>query len=125
MLRNGHSMIGFLAKGAKNWFQYCLNPQSSRHFLNLKAIQGQSEGIAIDPELQDSVLLPKGFTECMYHVRNVSEVESIIKKLVDSGRTKSQTGKEMRVLHDSESDGFLFYTKILGNFTRIQCNGAI
>ena len=47
-----------LAKGggAKKRFQYCLNPNSSRHISYFRAIQGHSGGIAIDPELQDNVL---------------------------------------------------------------------
>ena len=43
----------------KKRFQYCLNPNSSRHTLYFRAIQGQPGGIAIDPELQDNVLIPK------------------------------------------------------------------
>ena len=74
--------ISILAKGggANKRFQYCLNPNSSRHISYFRAIQGHSEriatdpeGIATDPELQDNVLLPKGFTEYI-HVGNVSEL---------------------------------------------------
>ena len=59
-------------------------------------------GNAIDPELPDNVLLPKGFTEYIYHVGNVSEVHSIIKSGLIPGGQKSQTRKTIRVLHDSE-----------------------
>ena len=59
VLRNGHSTIGFL-------------------FWQKEAIQGHVGGIAFDPELQDNVLLPKGFTKYTNHVGNVSEVHSII-----------------------------------------------
>ena len=45
--------------------------------MHFTAIQGHSGGIPIDPELQDNVLLPKGFTEYIYHVGNVSEVGGI------------------------------------------------
>ena len=57
--------ISVLAKGggAKKRFQYCLNPNSSNHLLYLRAIQGHSGDNAVDPELQDNVLLPEGFTE--------------------------------------------------------------
>ena len=70
--------ISILAKGggAKKRFQYCLNPNSSRHIPYFRTIQGQSGGIAIDPELPDNVLLPKGLTEYIYHAGNVSEVHS-------------------------------------------------
>ena len=67
VLRNSHSTIGFQSwqkeEGAKKRFQYCLNPNSSRHMSYLREIQVHSEGIAVDPELQDNVLLPKGLTE--------------------------------------------------------------
>ena len=69
-------------------FQYCLNPNFSNHFLNLRAIQGHSGGNALDPELQDNVLLPEGFTEYIYHVWNASEMNSIIRSgLIPGGRS--------------------------------------
>ena len=46
-------------------FQYCLNPNYLQQFLYLRAIQGHS-GSAINPSLQDNVLLPQGFTEYMF-----------------------------------------------------------
>ena len=68
----GHLKIGYQlwqkGGGAKKRFQYCLNPNSSNEFLYLRAIQRHSGDNAIDPELQDNVLLPKGFTEYIYHV---------------------------------------------------------
>ena len=56
--------ISTLAKGrgAKKRFQYCVNPNSSNQFLYLRAIQGHSGDNAVDPALQDKVLLPKEFT---------------------------------------------------------------
>ena len=55
--------ISKLAKrgGAKNRFQYRLNPNSSTQFLYLRAIQRYLGESAIDPAFQDKVLLPKGF----------------------------------------------------------------
>ena len=66
--------ISFLAKGGgpKKWFQYCLNPNSSKHFLYLRAIRGHSGGNLVDPALQDNVLLPDDVAEYIYHVGNVS-----------------------------------------------------
>ena len=46
-------------------------------FLYLRAIQGHSGDNAVDPALQDNVMLPKGFTE--YLVGNASELNSIIR----------------------------------------------
>ena len=73
--------ISILAQGggAKKRFQYCLNPKSSNQFLCLRAIRGHSGDNAVDPAMQDDVLLPKGFTEYIYHVGNASEVSSLIR----------------------------------------------
>ena len=82
--------ISILAKGGgpKKRFQYCLKPNSFRNFLYFRAIQGHSGGNIIDPELQDNVLLPEGFAEYVYHVRNVSEMHSIMRSgLIPGGRS--------------------------------------
>ena len=84
--------ISILAKGvgggAEKRFQCCLNPYSSRHFLCLRQNQGHSGDNAIDPELQDTVLLPEGFTEYIYNVGNASEMNSIIRSwLISGGRS--------------------------------------
>ena len=85
--------ISTLAKGGgeKKRFQYCLNPNSPNQFLYLRAIQGHSGSGVIDPALQDNVLLPEGFTECIYHVGNASELRSIILKRFDSRRKKGSS----------------------------------
>ena len=72
--------ITFLAKGKgpKKRLHYCLNPNSSNHFLYFRAIQGHSGGNLVDPTLQDNVLLSGDFTDYIYHVGNVSEIQSII-----------------------------------------------
>ena len=57
-----------------------LYPNSSNHFLSLTAIQGHSGDYAIDLELQDNVLLPKGFTEYIYHAGDASGMNSIIRR---------------------------------------------
>ena len=54
--------------GPKKRFQYCLNPNSSTHFLYLRAIQGHSGDNLVDPALQDNVLLPDDFTGYIYHI---------------------------------------------------------
>ena len=61
--------ISVLARGGgqKKRFQCCLNLNYSQKFQYLRAIQGHS-GSTINPALQDSVLLPEGFTEYIYHV---------------------------------------------------------
>ena len=99
--------ISTLAKGggAKKRFQYCVNPNSSDQFLYLRAIQGHSGDNAVDPELQTNVLLPKGFTEYMYHVGNASELSSKIRNgLIPVGKSLKKR-KTSCVLHFRESDG--------------------
>ena len=85
------STIGYLfwRKGRpKQRFQNCLNPDSSKHISKIRANQGHSGGIAIDPELQDNVLLPEGLTENIYHVGNISDMHSIIRSgLIPRGRS--------------------------------------
>ena len=74
------ALISFLAKGGgpKKRFQYCLNPNSSKHFMYFRAIQGQSGGTLIDLTLQDNVLLPGDFAEYIYHIGNAHDIHSII-----------------------------------------------
>ena len=88
--------ISTLAKGggAKKRFQSCLNPNSPRHFLYFRAIQGYSGGNAIDPTLQDNVLLPKGITEYIYHIGNVSEMNSIIRNGLIPGGKSLKRGRQ-------------------------------
>ena len=70
--------ISTLAKEgrAKKRFQYCVKPNSSNQFVYPRAIQGHSGDNAVDPSLQDNVLLPKGFTEYIFHVGNANELNS-------------------------------------------------
>ena len=72
--------ISFLAKGGgqKKRFQYCLNPNSSEHFLYFRAIQGHSGGTLVDPTLPNNVLLPDDFAEYICHVGNAHDMHSII-----------------------------------------------
>ena len=88
--------ISILAKGggAKKRFQYCLNPNSSRHISYFRAIRGHSGGIAIDPELQDNALLPKGFTEYIFHAGNVSEMLPIIRSGLIPGGQSLKRGRQ-------------------------------
>ena len=85
--------IPILAKGGgpKKRFQYCLNPNSSRHFLNFRAIQDIQEVI--------SLILNCKTLYC-YQRASLSTC-----KWIDPGRKKSQKGKTICVFHDSEPDG--------------------
>ena len=82
--------ISFLAKGRgpKKSFQYCLNPNSSKPFLDFPAIQGHSGGTLADPTLQDHVLSPDDFAEYIYHIGNAHDMHSIIRSgLIPGGRS--------------------------------------
>ena len=77
VLRNGHLMIGFLF-----WHK----EEEPRKSFNIAWILTLPD--IIDPELQDNVLLPRGFTEYIYHVGNVSEVHSVIRNgVIPGGRS--------------------------------------
>ena len=62
--------ITFLAKGGgpNRRLQCCVNPNSSKHFLYFRAIQGHSGGTLVHPTLQDNVLLLDDFAEHIYHI---------------------------------------------------------
>ena len=49
---------------------------------------------AVDPALQDNVLLPKGFTEYIYHVGNANELNSIIRKGLIPGGKSLKRGRQ-------------------------------
>ena len=69
-------------------FQYCLNPNSSEHFLYFRAIQGHSGGTLVDPTLQDTVLLTDDFAEYIHHVGNAHDMHSISQcGLIPGGRS--------------------------------------
>ena len=92
--------IAFLTKegGPKKRFQYCLNPNSSKHFLYFRASQGHSGGTLVDPTLQDNVLLLDVFAEFVYHIGNAHDKHSVIQGgLIPGG--KSQKGQAISVFH--------------------------
>ena len=131
-----------LAKGggAKKIFQYCVSPNSSNQFLYCRAIQGHSGDNAVDPALQDNVLLPKGFTEYIYHVGNANELNSIIRNGLIPGGTSLKSGRQavcfttvnpmedvygVWKLHAILRNQGSRHTRILGNAFKIQYVGAI
>ena len=77
--------ITFLAKGGgpKKRFQYCLHPNSSKHFLYFRAIQRLSGESAIDPALQDNVLLPDDFTEYIYLMKQCDCVSYAVNRFLE------------------------------------------
>ena len=97
MLRNGYLKIGYQLWQKEAERRTDFNNQ----FLYLRAIQGHSGDNAVDPALQDNVLLPKGFTEYIYHVGNTNEFNFTI---IPGGK-KPQERKTSGILHYSEPDG--------------------
>ena len=85
--------------------QFCVNPNSSNQFLYFRAIQGHSGDNAVDLALQDNVLLPKEFTEYIYHVGKPNELNSIIRNGLIPGGKKPQERKTSSILHYSELEG--------------------
>ena len=82
--------ITFLAKGGgpKKRFECCSNPNSSKHFLYFRAIQGHSGGNIVDPAFKDNVLLPEDFTEYICHIGNAIGLHSVVKSgLIPGGRS--------------------------------------
>ena len=67
-----------MARGGGNnkRFQYCTDP-SGQEILDLQALQGYSGRNPIDPSLQDNVLHPNKFIECIYHVGCAVNLHSI------------------------------------------------
>ena len=99
VLRDGHLTIGYLLvqreEDQRKGFNLVLNPNSSKHFLYFRAIQGLSGDNFVDPALQDNVLLPEDPTEYINHIGKVSEKHSIIRSgLIPGGRSSRKgTGK--------------------------------
>ena len=110
-------------------------PNSPEHFLCLRATQGHSGGVHVDPTLQDNVLLPDDFVGHIYHVGNSHDLPSLIQcGLIPGGRSVKKERhavfftavNPMFVVHhkDVKIPG-LQCGKILGNFIKILKIGAI
>ena len=63
--------------GNKNRFQYCNDPSGQKNSY-LRALQGHSGRNPIDPSLQDNVVIPNDFFECIYHVGCAIKLHSIM-----------------------------------------------
>ena len=82
-----------MAKGGgnKKRFQYCTG-SSGQEILYLRALQGHSGRNAIDPELQDNVvLIPNVFFEYIYHIKCAINLHSIMNSgLIPGGQNLSK-----------------------------------
>ena len=88
VLRNGYLKIGYQLWQKEERRKDFNIIHTVNQFLYFRAIQCHSGDNAIDAELQDNVLLPKGFTEYIYHVGNASELNSTIRNgLIPRGKS--------------------------------------
>ena len=77
-------------EGKKKRFQYCTD-SSGRKFLYLRALQGLSGRIPIDPSLQDNVLIPSNFFEYIFHIGCAVNLHSIINSgLIPGGQNSGR-----------------------------------
>ena len=135
--------ITFLAYGggSKKWFQYCMNPNSSKHFPVFPSNPGTFRRYSRwYPTLQDKVLLPNDFAEYINHIRNAHDMHSIIQGvLIPGGRSLKRDRQSvfftavnpMHANQDVEEAQYdldkprIAVCNIFGEFTKIQifwCN---
>ena len=88
-----------LAKGGgnKKRFQYCTD-SSGQEILYLRALQGHSGRNPIDPSLQDNVVIPNDFFECIYHIGCAIKLHSITNSGLLAGEQK----------FEQKTDGILY-----------------
>ena len=101
------SLDNFLGKRRRTeekGVQYCLKPNSSKHFQYFRAIQGHSGGTLVDLTLQDNVLLPDGFAEYINHIGNAPRHALHHPGRIDSRMKKFHKGKAVSVCHSREPD---------------------
>ena len=145
VLRTGQVKLGpaswQIGAGPKKRVQYCLNPNSSKHFLYFRAIQGHSGGTLVDPTVQDNVLLPNDIVDYIYHLGNAHDMHSIIQGgLVPGGRSLKRDRQSVfftavnpmyanqdqeEVQYDLDKPRIAVYKNTGEKFTKIQCIGAI
>ena len=76
--------------GNKKRFQYCTD-SSGQEILYLRALQSHSGRNPIDPTLQDNVLIPDNFFECIYQIGCAISLHSITNSgLIAGGQNSSK-----------------------------------
>ena len=88
--------------GNKKRFQYCTD-SSGQEILYLRTLQSNSGRNPIDPTLQENVLVPDNFLECIYHIGCAISLHSITNSGLMAGRTKFKQGKTDGILYGCES----------------------
>ena len=75
--------------GAKRRYQYCTDISGT--LVYLQALQGHSGRNLIDPSLQDSVIIQRGFFQHIYHIGCAFNLHSIINNgLIPGGQNSSK-----------------------------------
>ena len=95
-LNLSHLHIGQFKYGSNTWRmeEGPRNDSSTVSIRNFQAIQGHSGGNPIDPSLQDLVVLPKGFTEYIYHVGSFTNLHSIVWTGLIAGGKDEKKGRQ-------------------------------
>ena len=96
VLRNNHLKIGYQHWQQEEGEEDISLLRESKLFQSIPVPSSNSSSgdNAIDPTLQDNVLLPKGFTEYIYHVGNANELNSLIGKGLIPEGTSFKRGRQ-------------------------------
>ena len=112
-LRNGHLKIGYQLWQKEEERRTDVNIAWIQLFHSIPVPSSNSRTFrrpnAVDPALQDNVLLPKRFTEYICHVGNANELNSKTRNGVIPGRKRLKKRKTSSILHYSEHDGRRFW----------------
>ena len=102
LVRNklGHAAVEFLITGTrKRRFEHCLKQRDK--IQHLRALQGHFRGVRVDPTLQIRVLIPHGWTDCIFTSDEFGSTPSNVDSgLLTGGRGHNQ-GTHM-LLYSSE-----------------------
>ena len=123
--------------GSKKRYQYCTD--SSGAILYLRAFQGHSGRSFIDPSFKGNVIIPDGFSQCIYHVVCAISLHSIINSgLIPGGQFEQQTDsilsacgflwtKNIRILKRSTWKHRVLHSTCTkhGRNIKIRCIGSI
>ena len=141
VLRTGQFSILAKGGGQKKRFQYCLNPNSSKHFLYFPSNPGTFRRYSRWSYIARQCTVAGWLRRVHLPHRECSRHAFHHPVWIDSRRKKSQNGQAVSVFHSREPDvrqsrsgrssirseqpPELRCTKILGEFTKIQYIGAI
>ena len=144
-LRSGYLKIGHQLwqeeGGGKKRFQHCANPNSPNNSCTFEQFKDIQEKVLLILHCKTiNILIPKGFTEYLYHVGNASELNSVIGNGLIPGGNSLKRGRQAVFFTavNPMDDGYDLvkihailrnqgsrHTRILGNAFKRQNFGAI